>query len=40
MKITELPILFPDRTEGTSKMNAAIFHEAMLGVIRLRLGAQ
>jgi dolichol-phosphate mannosyltransferase len=37
MKITEIPIVFPDRTEGTSKMNVGIFHEAMLGVIRLRL---
>ncbi|MBM75409.1 MAG: dolichyl-phosphate beta-D-mannosyltransferase [Proteobacteria bacterium] len=37
MTISELPILFPDRTVGTSKMSAAIFHEALLGVIRLRL---
>ena len=36
MKIVEIPIVFPDRTEGSSKMNAGIFHEAMLGVVRLR----
>ena len=37
MQICELPIVFPDRTEGTSKMSAAIFHEALLGVVRLRM---
>ena len=40
MKITEIPIVFPDRTEGISKMNANIFHEAMLGVIKLRLNKE
>ncbi len=37
MRFFELPILFPDRTKGESKMSARIFHEALLGVWRLRL---
>jgi len=37
MSFVEIPIVFPDRTEGTSKMSAAIFHEALLGVWQLRL---
>ncbi len=36
-KITEVPIIFTDRTEGTSKMNARIFHEAFLGVIQMKI---
>lgn len=35
-KIKEIPIIFPDRTEGYSKMNLGIFHEALFGVWRLR----
>ncbi len=35
-KITEVPIIFTDRTEGTSKMSSGIFKEAFLGVISLR----
>jgi len=35
-KITEVPIIFTDRTEGTSKMSSGIFREAILGVIQLR----
>ena len=35
-RIKEIPIIFPDRTEGQSKMNASIFHEALFGVWRLR----
>lgn len=38
MRFYELPILFPDRSKGVSKMSARIFHEALLGVWRLRLG--
>jgi len=34
--ITEVPIIFTDRTEGQSKMSKGIFKEAVLGVIRLR----
>lgn len=35
-KITEVPIIFTDRTEGTSKMSSGIFREAILGVVQLR----
>jgi len=35
--IKEVPIIFTDRTEGTSKMNKRIFREAVLGVINLRV---
>ncbi|MCU0663453.1 MAG: polyprenol monophosphomannose synthase [Myxococcota bacterium] len=38
LKVEEMPIVFVDRTRGTSKMSAAIFAEAMLGVARLKLG--
>lgn len=34
--IKEVPIIFTDRTEGTSKMNKGIFKEAIFGVISLR----
>ncbi len=37
--IKEVPIIFTDRTEGTSKMNSGIFKEAVWGVIQLRLMA-
>jgi dolichol-phosphate mannosyltransferase len=35
-KITEVPIIFVDRREGTSKMSSGIFGEAFWGVIKLR----
>jgi len=35
-KITEVPIIFTDRTEGTSKMSSRIFKEAFIGVMSLR----
>ncbi|MGH2459818.1 MAG: glycosyltransferase, partial [Chloroflexota bacterium] len=35
-RIVEVPITFPDRTAGRSKMSAAIFLEALLLVWRLR----
>jgi len=35
--VTEVPIIFTDRTEGTSKMNKRIFREAVLGVVNLRI---
>lgn len=35
-KIKEVPIIFVDRTEGTSKMNSGIFGEAFWGVIKMR----
>lgn len=34
--VVEVPIIFTDRTEGTSKMSGGIFREAILGVIQLR----
>ncbi len=34
--ITEVSIVFTDRTEGESKMSSGIFQEAVLGVIKLR----
>ena len=38
-KVVEVPIIFTDRTEGTSKMNKTIFREAIFGVIQLRFRA-
>lgn len=35
--IVEVPIIFTDRREGTSKMNSHIFTEAMFGVIWLKI---
>lgn len=35
-KIEEVPIIFVDRTEGTSKMSSGIFGEAFWGVLKLR----
>ncbi len=35
--IIEVPIIFTDRTQGTSKMSSNIFYEAFFGVITLRL---
>ena len=37
-KVVESPIIFPDRVRGNSKMSAAIMKEAMVNVVRLRLG--
>ncbi len=34
--IKEVPVIFINRKEGTSKMNSSIFGEAMFGVIRLK----
>ena len=34
--IKEVPIIFTDRAEGTSKMSKGIFKEAIFGVIKLR----
>ena len=38
-KLEEVPIIFTDRTKGESKMSTAIFKEAFIGVIQLRLKA-
>lgn len=36
-KIVEVPIIFTDRTEGTSKMSKGIFSEAIFGVLNLKI---
>lgn len=36
-KLKEVPIIFTDRTLGTSKMSGGIFTEAFLGVITMKL---
>jgi dolichol-phosphate mannosyltransferase len=35
--IEEIPIVFTDRREGTSKMSGGIFNEALWGVLRIKL---
>jgi dolichol-phosphate mannosyltransferase len=37
--ITEVPIIFTDRTKGESKMSANIFKEAIFGVIQLKINS-
>lgn len=37
LKITEVPIIFTDRTKGESKMSNSIIKEAVFGVIALRI---
>ena len=36
-KVVEVPVIFTDRTEGTSKMSGGIFFEAAIGVIQMKL---
>ncbi|MCH7401104.1 polyprenol monophosphomannose synthase [Belliella kenyensis] len=36
-KIIEVPIIFTDRTRGTSKMTSGIFKEAIFGVIYMKI---
>jgi dolichol-phosphate mannosyltransferase len=36
-KLIEVPIIFTDRTKGTSKMSSGIFKEAMVGVIWMKV---
>jgi len=38
-RIVELPIIFTDRKEGTSKMSGKIVSEAIFGVIGLKIGS-
>ena len=38
-KLTEVPIIFTDRTLGTSKMSTSIFREAFFGVIQMRFNS-
>ncbi|HTE00137.1 MAG TPA: polyprenol monophosphomannose synthase [Mucilaginibacter sp.] len=37
--IVEVPIIFTDRTEGTSKMSTSIFREAVFGVIQMKINS-
>jgi dolichol-phosphate mannosyltransferase len=37
--VIEVPIIFTDRTKGTSKMSTHIFREAFLGVIQMKVGS-
>lgn len=36
-KITEVPVIFTDRTRGTSKMSGSIISEAVFGVILMKI---
>lgn len=36
-KIIEVPVIFTDRTRGTSKMSGSIISEAVFGVIKMKL---
>lgn len=37
--VVEIPIIFTDRTEGTSKMSTRIFKEAFLGVLQMKINS-
>ena len=37
--VEEIPIIFTDRTVGTSKMSTGIFREAFLGVIQMKINS-
>ena len=37
--LIEVPIIFTDRTAGTSKMSTSIFREAFLGVIQMKINS-
>ena len=36
-KVVEIPIIFTDRTIGTSKMSSHIFYEAFIGVLMIKI---
>jgi dolichol-phosphate mannosyltransferase len=38
-KVEEIPIIFTDRTVGTSKMSTGIFREAFLGVLQMKINS-
>jgi dolichol-phosphate mannosyltransferase len=38
-QVVEVPIIFTDRTEGTSKMSTKIFREAIFGVIQMKINS-
>ena len=35
--VVEIPVIFTDRTEGTSKMSGGIFFEAVFGVLQMKI---
>ena len=37
--IVEVPVIFTDRSEGTSKMSGGIFMEAFLGVLQIKINS-
>ncbi|SHJ63668.1 dolichol-phosphate mannosyltransferase [Hymenobacter daecheongensis DSM 21074] len=38
-RISEVPIIFTDRTRGASKMTKGIFQEALFGVVQMKVGS-
>jgi dolichol-phosphate mannosyltransferase len=38
-KVVEIPIIFTDRSEGTSKMSKGIIREAVFGVLQMKLSS-
>lgn len=38
-KVVEIPIIFTDRSRGTSKMSSGIVKEALLGVLQMKIGS-
>ncbi|MFC5410633.1 polyprenol monophosphomannose synthase [Larkinella bovis] len=38
-RMTEVPIIFTDRTKGISKMSTGIFKEAVFGVLQMKIGS-
>ncbi|WP_374948153.1 polyprenol monophosphomannose synthase [Mucilaginibacter sp.] len=38
-KVAEIPIIFTDRTVGTSKMSKGIFREAVFGVLQMKMNS-
>lgn len=36
-RVVEVPVIFTDRTEGTSKMSGGIFFEAVFGVLQMKI---
>lgn len=38
-KVIEVPIVFTDRKQGTSKMSGGIFNEALWGVIKMKISS-
>ncbi len=38
-RLKEVPIIFTDRTQGTSKMSSKIFNEAVFGVLKMKISS-